>query len=144
MDIDLSRFKVTQPCRNCPFRTDANRILFRNRERAEEIEEHAYRQGFPCHETTDTHEDLLTGMKSPAFGSQASHCAGYLVMKLKSEGGGGAPWPGIGNDTELSEALSEHFGNWLRLDVFESEEEFFQANETDAERRRREATKKTR
>ena len=142
MEIDLSLFKVTQPCRNCPFRTDANRILFRDRARAEEIDEHAYREGFPCHETAETHNDPLTGMESLLFGSQSSHCAGYLVMRLKSEGGGGAPWPGIGNNTELSEALSKHLGNWLDLDIFESEEEFFQAHETAAERRQREATKK--
>ena len=139
MNTDLSRFKVKQPCRNCLFRNDETRIRFRDRERAEEIEEHAYRRGFPCHETAETHEDALTGEESLWFGEHSSHCAGYIVMRLKSEGGGGAPWPAIGNDEELSEALSEHFGPWLDMPVFESEEEFLQANETNDDRREREA-----
>ena len=139
MDSDLSRFKVKQPCRNCPFRNDETRIRFRGRERAEEIEEHTYRRGSPCHETAETHEDPLTGDESFWFGEHSSHCAGYIVIRLKSNGGGGAPWPAIDNDDELSEALSEHLGPWLDMPVFENEEEFFRANETDDDRRTREA-----
>ena len=139
MSTDLSRFKVTKPCRNCPFRTDAERIVFGDRNRAEEIEEHAYRRGFACHETAETYEDPLTGYESLDFGPGSSHCAGYLIMRLKSEGGGGAPWPGIDNDDKLSEALVTHLDDWLNQDVFESEEDFFRANETDDDRRKREA-----
>lgn len=41
------RYDMTKPCANCPFRTGQGAIRFANRERAEEIEESAYRHGFP-------------------------------------------------------------------------------------------------
>ena len=139
---------MKQPCRNCLFRNDETRIRFRDRELAEEIEEHAYRRGFACHETAETHEDPGTGDESLEFGEHSSHCAGYIVMRLKSEdgggmpwpaNGGGMPWPAIGNDEELSEALSEHFSPWRDMPVFEDEEEFFRTNGTDDDRTEREA-----
>lgn len=44
------QLKLKKPCLHCPFSKHPERIRFTCRERAEEIEEIAYRQGFPCHE----------------------------------------------------------------------------------------------
>lgn len=80
------RFDLTRPCENCPFRTDATRITFAARERAEEIDEQAYRNGFPCHVSAKLTENPLSGEEGFVFGKQTQHCAGYLLMQLH-EGG---------------------------------------------------------
>ena len=64
------RFDLTTPCKNCPFRTDSTRITFAARERAEEIEEQAYRRGFPCHVSADLNEDPQSGEEGFVFGPQ--------------------------------------------------------------------------
>ena len=128
MSTDLSRFRLKRPCAHCPFRTDGTAIRFAARERAVEIEEQAYRQGFPCHETADCEEDPVTGDDGFVFGEDTSYCIGYVIMRLKSEGGDGTPWPAIGNDDELLTALAEHLGDWWNAPVFASEDDFFDAN----------------
>ena len=130
MTPDLSRFKVRRPCRNCPFRSDGTRIRFASRERAEEIEEQAYRQGFPCHETAACREDPRTGEEGYVFDESTSFCIGYVIMRLKANGDDD-PWPAIGNDGELLETLSEELGAWWNTPVFDSEEAFFTANESE-------------
>ena len=43
------KFDLKKSCLNCPFADTPDRITFACRERAEEIEDMAYRQGFVCH-----------------------------------------------------------------------------------------------
>ena len=131
MKKDLSRFALKRPCKHCPFRNDEARIRFADRERAIEIEEAAYRHGFPCHETADQVENPETGEYGAVFGDQSSFCIGYVIMRLKmAHGDSVAPWPAIDNDEEMLTALAEHLGDWRSAPVFESEEAFFDANTT--------------
>ena len=125
--FDLSKFQVTRPCPHCPFRTDGRPIRFGDRERAEEIEEQAYRRGFPCHETAECPSDPNTGDEGFVFGKTTSHCIGYVILRLKADGG--AAWPGVGNDDDLLEAVSEELGDWTNVPVFDDEEAFLKANE---------------
>ena len=118
------RFDLKEPCTHCPFRSDDTRITLRGRERAEEIEEGAYRRGFPCHLSADCEENTLTGEETYVFGEQTQHCAGYLLLQLRD--GGGTPWPGIGNDEDLADRLAQQL-DW-NAPVFESVEEFVNAN----------------
>ena len=126
---DLSGFRLKRPCLHCPFRNDGTRIRFRCRERALEIEEQAYQQGFPCHETADYHEDPEGPDDGFVFGEKSAFCIGYVIMRLKN--GDGYPWPAIDNDEQLLTALSNHLGDWWKAPVFETEEEFFAANESE-------------
>ena len=86
------RFDLAKPCKNCPFGVADTRIRFSCAERAEEIEEQAYRRGFPCHlSATLDEDDEDAGYE---FGSNTQHCAGAAIMFLN---GGYESWPGIGN-----------------------------------------------
>ncbi len=127
------RFDLKTPCKNCPFRSDETRIRFSCRERAEEIEESAYRNGFPCHlsahDTTEDNPDDENGGYVATENSQ--HCIGFIIMQIK-ETGGGSPWPGIRNDEELLERLEAQVD--MRAPVFESAEDFFKANKQRARR----------
>lgn len=116
------RFDLTTPCKNCPFRNDETRITFSCRERAEEIEESAYRNGFPCHLSAVLEED--EDESGFIAGPNTQHCVGYIIMQLKS---GSTEWPGIGNDDELGEKLAQQV-DW-NAPVFENEDEFLDANE---------------
>ena len=122
------KYDLKTPCKNCPFRNDATRIMFACRERAEEIEELAYGKGFPRHLSAEGVEDEDTpdgksGGYYPTENSQ--HCVGYIIMQIK-ESGGGSPWPGIGNDEELLERLERQVD--LNAPVFEDSDESFTAN----------------
>ena len=119
------RYDLQQPCTNCPFRKDDTRIRFGARERAEEIEEHAYRNGFPCHVSSEVRTDLLTGEEGFVAGENTQHCAGYLMMQIQ-DSGGGTPWPGIGNDEDLLERITARLNS--DVPVFESSDEFLDAN----------------
>ena len=58
------RYDLFRACDHCPFRRDEGRIKFSCRERAEEIEESAYRHGFVCHEHAewlDEDDDPING-----------------------------------------------------------------------------------
>ena len=128
---NLSRFKLQRPCRHCPFRNDETRIRFASRERAIEIEDQAYRQGFPCHETAEYQDDPEGDRAGFVFGEHSSFCIGYVIMRLKTDGSDGCPWPAIDNDERLLTALSKHLGDWRNAPVFDTEEEFFAANESE-------------
>lgn len=117
------RFDLKKPCLNCPFRNDSTRITFACRERAEEIEESAYRNGFPCHLSAVNEEDDDGESSGYVFGENTQHCVGYIIMQLKSCLGA---WPGIGNDDELLDRLSAQVD--MTSPVFESEDEFIAAN----------------
>lgn len=120
------KFDLKTPCKNCPFRTDATAIRFSCRERAEEIEESAYRNGFPCHLSAvideDDDDDEDAGYEA---GENTQHCAGYIIMALNETLG--SPWPGINNDEELYERLAMQTD--MDAPVFESSEAFLKANE---------------
>ena len=88
------RFDLKTPCKNCPFRTDETAIRFACRERAEEIEEQAYRLGFPCHlsaEHIEGDDDPFGdgGFKATETSQQ---CAGHTIMSLRE---GAGAWPSI-------------------------------------------------
>ena len=117
-------FDMTRPCTYCPFRNDATRLKFATEERAREIEEHAYRHGFPCHETGESVEDPFTGEIGIAAKNNSQHCAGYIMMQTKENCG--IPWPGMGNDEDLLLKLENQMDR--DVPVFESTEEFFAAN----------------
>jgi len=128
------KFDLIRPCEHCPFRTDEGRISFAGRERAEEIEEIAYRQGFVCHQHAECVEH------TDEFGDEgehydfrddgtSQHCFGALYMYIR-DGGANVPWE---HATEEDEGLADRW--WQRVDldaaavVFEDEEAFLTANE---------------
>lgn len=120
------RFDLKTPCKNCPFRSDETRIKFSCRERAEEIVESAYRNGFPCHLSADFVEGDEEGNgEGYVFGEKTQHCVGAIIMFLK-EGLNECGWPGIDNDEDLAEQLAQQI-DW-DAPVFESEEDFIEAN----------------
>jgi hypothetical protein len=95
--------------------------VFACRERAEEIEESAYRNGFPCHLSADfTGDDDEDG--GFVFGGKTQHCAGAIGMFLND---GYDSTPGTENvDLDLA-------GDWSEAQkaAFESVEAFLDANE---------------
>jgi hypothetical protein len=123
------RFDLKKPCKHCPFADTADRITFACRERAEEIEEIAYREGFVCHKHSEYREDH-EGFGSYHFGDDGSsqHCFGALAMYIK-DGGANVPWEhAISEDSELEERW------WSRADpealktIFDDEDSFLDAN----------------
>ena len=123
----MPRFDLKTPCKNCPFRRNETRIRFGTRERAEEIEEQAYRYGFPCHLSAVMDQDCTGEDRGYVFGAETQHCAGYLAMQL--HGGPASPWPGIDNDEELMDRLAQQM-DW-DAPVFESVDDFLDANDPD-------------
>ena len=117
-------YDMKRPCINCPFRTDDTAIRFANRERAVEIEESAYRYGFPCHVTAHHDEDGNCGGGAFVFGRGSQHCVGYIIMQLKASDTG---WPGIGNDGVLRDSMAEQV-DW-DAPVFDSADDFYAAND---------------
>jgi hypothetical protein len=124
------RFDLKRACKHCPFVNGPDRITFACRERAEEIEEILYRQGFVCHEHGESVEDD-DGFGEIHFRQDGSsqHCFAGLAMHIQ-DGGSTVPWErACDDDPELEERW------WSRADlqalasVFESEEAFFEANE---------------
>lgn len=118
------RFDLKVPCKNCPFSSGPHRITFACRERAEEIEETAYRQGFPCHLSAEERESWDGEETFFEFGENTQHCAGAAAMFLLD---GYDSWPGIDNDEDLGERLRDQLAEAFPL-VFQSAEEFFEAN----------------
>jgi hypothetical protein len=116
------RLQLAKPCKNCPFSVAETRIRFSCRERAEEIEEQAYRNGFPCHLSATLDEDDEDG--GYEFGPNTQHCVGAALMFLNA---GYDTWPGIDN-RELPESWIRKLEPNLHL-AFKNEEAFFDANE---------------
>ncbi len=117
------RWDLRTPCKNCPFANTADRITFAARERAEEIEESAYRNGFPCHLSAEYHEDPDDESGGFEFGPNTQHCAGALLMYLMS-GSGNVPFENLPEDQQ--DEIRERM-NW-DAPVFESEDAFLDAN----------------
>ena len=119
------KWDLLRPCVHCPFhRGSEGRIVFANRERAEEIEEIAYREGFVCHEHAEVVEHMdECGNLGEHFDDRADgsgqHCAGALIMYLQSCGGN-VPFENL---TEDEQHRIEERIDW-QADVFENETEF--------------------
>lgn len=114
------RFDLKTPCKHCPFRTDATAIRFSCRERAEEIEESAYRNGFPCHESAQYVEDDERGEDGYTFGENTQHCVGAMLLYLRDGGSGNVVFE------RLDDAAQDRL--WDRLDfdapVYANEDAF--------------------
>ncbi len=121
------KYDLKKPCKNCPFRSDDTRIVFKDKERAAEIAEHAYRNGFPCHLSADFDEGDEEG-KGAGYvaGRNSQHCAGAIIMFIK-EGCYETGWPGIGNNERLYDKLAAQMD--MDSPVFDSEEDFIKAND---------------
>lgn len=116
------RLDLKKPCKNCPFADTPHRIVFANSERAAEIAELAYRQGFPCHlSATLDEDDEDAGYE---FGPNTQHCAGAIGTFLND--GQEYGWPGVDNEPPP--------GDWSEAQrvAFQSEEDFIAANAADA------------
>ena len=80
------KWDLKRPCTICPFKKEPGVIRFACRERAEEIEQIAYRQGFVCHEHSTYLEDS-DGSGHFDFGEDGEqHCVGALLMYMDSDG----------------------------------------------------------
>lgn len=123
------KWDLKRPCDHCPFnKGSSTRIKFRTRERAEEIEESAYRNGFVCHEHATLVEQVdedggeIEGYDFGPDGEQ--HCAGALIMYLAG-GGGNVPFEWL--DEQEQDRITS------RLDfsavVFDSPDEFIGSQE---------------
>ena len=115
-------FQLKRPCKNCPFTPEDTRIRFMDKERATEIAESAYRNGFPCHlSAVDSDPDGESEDGGGyVFGEKTQHCAGAIMMFLRD--GNECGWPGIFNDEELAERLEQHM-DWT-APHYESEDDF--------------------
>lgn len=118
-------YQLKRPCKNCPFAPTPTRITFRCAERAEEIAESAYRNGFPCHLSATFIEDDgddECGSGGYVFGEKTQHCVGAIMMFLSEN----SEWPGIYNDDELADRLRDYV-DWT-APHFETEQDFIEAN----------------
>lgn len=124
--MNVMKFDLKTPCKNCPFRSDGTAIRFSCRERAQEIEESAFRNGFPCHlsavNTQDEYDDEDGGYDFNRNGN-TQHCAGALIMFMNE---GYDSTPGTGNDEELFERLGQQLD--FNAPVFKDSEEFLAAS----------------
>jgi hypothetical protein len=118
------QFKLKKPCRNCPFQPTKEAIKFACEERAEEIAESAYRNGFPCHLSAKDTSDDDPDNGGFVFGDKTQHCAGAIMMFIRD--GNESGWPGIDNDEDLAEKLEAQM-NW-KAPHFESENDFIAAS----------------
>lgn len=117
------RWDLKTPCKNCPFMNTKDGIKFSCRERAEEIEETAYRYGFPCHlsakDTSDEDED-----GGYVFTENTQHCAGATMMFMMNGSNGNVPFEQLPEDEQ--DRIRERM-NW-KAPVFESSEDFIAAS----------------
>jgi len=122
------KFDLIRPCKHCPFNNVPERIIFRTRERAEEIEEHGYRNGFVCHEHGESDDDSEDGGIDFRADGSSQHCVGLLYMHLQ-QGTGTIPW-----ERGIEDGTIDENRWWDRADlkalgtVFETETEFLDAN----------------
>lgn len=121
------RFDLKKNCKHCPFANTPERITFRGRERAEEIEEILYRQGFVCHEHGETRDDEEGSIDFRQDGS-SQHCWAGLAMHIQ-HGGSTVVWErACDEDPELEDYWWSRADKEALTKVFQDEEEFFEAN----------------
>lgn len=129
------RFDLKKACKYCPFMNTPERISFACLERAQGIEETAYRMGFPCHEHAECLEE-----DEEYFGSEGGfvwkrdgttqHCWGALAMYLQN-GGSNIPWERAIEDDEDLEQIWWDRASPEALEIVFTEDEFFAANTSD-------------
>jgi hypothetical protein len=115
------RLDLKVPCKNCPFADRPTRIKFSCRERAREIAESAYRNGFPCHLSATDTSDIDEENGGFVFAEKTQHCAGAIGMFINDDNYG---WPGVDNDEDIDD------GTWEKAKAvaFKSEDAFIEAN----------------
>jgi len=122
------KFDLKKPCKNCPFVDGPNRITFACHDRAIEIEEIAYRQGFVCHLHSECVEDEEESYFDFSADGNSQHCWGALAMYMQS-GSSNVPFE---QACDEDENLEERW--WDRADmdaldtVFTDETAFIEAN----------------
>jgi len=119
-------YDLKTPCKNCPFRTDDTAIRFRGIERATEIEESAYRNGFPCHLSAMLREEeTFEGAEDDGYveGEKTQHCAGYMIMQIKQ---GKQSWPGVDNDEDVVSAFEDKMD--YDAPVFDDTDDWIESN----------------
>lgn len=116
------KWDLKTPCKNCPFANTKDGIKFQSRQRAADIEESAYRNGFPCHLSADYDEDEDDG--GFVFGDNTQHCAGALIMFFKDGYDGNVPFE------QLSDKEQDRIRARLNMDapVYDSVEDFLNAS----------------
>ena len=130
MDTQLGiRFDLKKACKHCPFVTTKTRITFACRERAEEIAETAYREGFVCHQHAEYEEDD-EGDGGYVFNHDGTsqHCFGALAMHVRN-GDATIPWEiATELDPDLEKRWWDRVADTTFADIFDSEEAFLEAN----------------
>ena len=124
------KFDLKKSCLNCPFADTPDRITFACRERAEEIEDMAYRQGFVCHLHSEYIEEgeFEEGGFDFANDGSSQHCFGALAMHIK-DGGSTVPWErATDDDPDLEERWWKRADEKALLKVFDGEDAFLDAN----------------
>lgn len=118
-------YDLKTPCKNCPFRTDDTAIRFSCEERAVEIEESAYRNGFPCHLSAVLQEETFEGCGDEGYvpGEKTQHCAGFMIMMINQ---GEDCWPGVDNDEDAVSAFASKMDQ--NAPVFEDTDEWIKSN----------------
>lgn len=119
-------YALRRPCDNCPFRTDIQPYL--RKDRALEIVQHLERGSFSCHKTVDySNEDEdgedRTGHKP---GPTEQQCAGAMIMQEKAGG--------LGQMGRIAERLGLYDHTKLDMDapVFDNPAQFILAQEGDS------------
>jgi|SRR5579864_845533 len=131
------RFDLKTPCKNCPFMNTKDGIKFACRERAEDIEEQAYRHGFPCHlSAVDTSDDDEDG--GFVFGKDTQHCAGALLVFLKDGYQGNVPFENLPDEEQ--DRIQARL-NW-DAPTYESVEDFLNASPAPRQRTKRTPSQK--
>jgi len=118
-------YDLKTPCKNCPFRTDDTAIRFATVERATEIEESAYRNGFPCHLSAVFQEESFEGAGNDGYvpGEKTQHCAGYMIMQINQ---GEESWPGVNNDEDIVNAFADKMDQ--DAPVFDNTDDWIESN----------------
>lgn len=88
---EIKSFKLSSPCKNCPFRNDlpAHNKGWLGKARAEGIAFSTFKMGqsFPCHKTTGGARDDEDGEHEDGtytYDEKTSQCAGAAIMQIKT------------------------------------------------------------
>ena len=123
------RYDLKKACTHCPFRKADEGIKFSCVERATEIEELAYRQGFVCHKHGESDDSEDGGIHNRADGS-SQHCFGALWMNLRDGWDGNIPFTNLDEDdqTRWWERMSMDEICAADDDIFDDAEQFVAAS----------------
>lgn len=125
------RYDLKKACTNCPFRNAPEGIKFACRERAEEIEELAYQEGFACHLHGETlYEDSEDSAIYPKSDGTSQHCFGALWMNLRDGWDGNIPFQRLDDENQEKwwDGMTMEMIRSADLDVYESSDDFIDAS----------------